>query len=87
MLEGPTGLHARAAAAVAHEARAFEASVTLTNLDRAPQHAASARSILALLGLAARPGDRIALRADGPDAAAAVAAIRRALGPRQDRSA
>lgn len=45
-----------------------DAVVTLTNLDRDEQRAASASSILALLGLGAGAGDRLRVDATGPDA-------------------
>ena len=81
-LRNPAGLHARAAAAVAREARRFQALVTVTNLDRAVGAAANARSVLALLGLAARAGDRLAVLGDGPDAAVAARAVAAVLeGP------
>ena len=82
VLAGAAGLHARAAAAVVRAAGDFGSSVTLTDLDRDAGRAADARSILALLSLAARSGDRIAVRADGPDAAAALSAVTDALGNR-----
>ena len=69
------GLHARAAAAVVREASRYDAHVTVTNLTRDPSRTASAASILGLLGLAAAPGHRLRLTAEGRDARRAVDSI------------
>lgn len=65
------GLHARAAAKIAALAQGFQATITLEK-DGAQ---ADARSILDILGLGCPQGTRIRLRAAGPDAGPALAAI------------
>jgi multiphosphoryl transfer protein len=68
------GLHARPAAKLVALVRSFDARVTLTNLTsgRGPVDAASL-SLVATLD--ARQGHRLRAAADGPDAAAALAAL------------
>lgn len=75
MLHNPSGLHARLAAAVVRAVQGRDALVTLTNLDRDAEKAANASSILALLGLGARAGDRLRVHATGPEAQGAISAI------------
>ncbi|MBA3234081.1 MAG: phosphoenolpyruvate--protein phosphotransferase [Propionibacteriales bacterium] len=74
------GLHARPAARVVSLVRGFDAEVTLTNIDtgRGPVSAASL-SLVATLD--ARRGHTLRVRAAGPEAAQAVAALR-AMGER-----
>ena len=84
VLQNPSGLHARLAAAVVRAARSHEADVTLTNLDRDASAAASASSIVALLGLGAAAGSRLRIRAHGPAAAQAVSAVRDVLAAPRD---
>jgi len=72
VLDNEIGLHARPAALVARALADVDAEVTVALGDKR----ADARSVLALLGLAARHGDRITVTARGTQAADAVAAIR-----------
>ena len=69
------GLHARPAAAVVALVATFEATVTLTNL-RTGRGPTSARTPIGLASLAARSSDAIRIEATGPDAQAAVEAVR-----------
>jgi phosphoenolpyruvate---glycerone phosphotransferase subunit DhaM len=71
VLDNEIGLHARPAALVARALADVDAEVTVVLGDKR----ADARSVLALLGLAARHGDRITVTARGPQAADALAAI------------
>jgi phosphocarrier protein HPr len=64
-------LHARPAAAFVRAAMGFDASVTIAAGDRE----ANAKSLLSVLALGAKAGTSVDLRADGPDAAAAVAGL------------
>ena len=64
-------LHARPAGALAMAAAKFAADVTLTVGDRT----ASARSVLAVMGLGATSGQKVTATAEGPDAEQAVAAV------------
>lgn len=65
------GLHARAAARFVKLAWEFDAEVTVAKNGTA----VSGRSIMGLMMLAAGPGTDIELRATGPDAERAVAAL------------
>ena len=69
------GLHARPAALLAQSLKGLAAEVELA----AGERRANARSIVAIMGLGVRAGDAVVIRATGADAAAAVAALRRAL--------
>lgn len=65
------GLHARPAARIVATLKPFAAEVLLSRDART----SSARSIVALMTLAAKQGDRLVVHATGPDAAAAADAI------------
>lgn len=66
------GLHARAARLLVEVVRGLDADVTLRREDQA----VNARSILEILMLAAGPGTVLEVVAEGPDADAAIAAVR-----------
>ncbi|HJU28989.1 MAG TPA: HPr family phosphocarrier protein [Candidatus Binataceae bacterium] len=66
------GLHLRAASTVAQSLKQFKSSVTLSNGD----HEANAKSVTSLMMLGASQGTRLKVRAEGPDAPAALAAVR-----------
>ena len=72
----PAGLHARPAAQVVRTAGRFQSRITIRVGDRT----ADVKSLIALLGLTIRPGAEITLSADGPDDAAALAALLAELG-------
>lgn len=74
-LRNPAGLHARPVADLLGAISSFDARVTIANL-RTGKPAVLAAGPTALLTLAAREGDDIEVGATGPDAAAAVTAIR-----------
>lgn len=65
------GLHARAAARFVHTANRFRARVTVSR----DQRQMDGKSILGILLLAASPGTRLELCADGVDEEDAVAAL------------
>ncbi|MFI4975150.1 MAG: HPr family phosphocarrier protein [Caulobacterales bacterium] len=65
------GLHARASAKFVKLAAGFDAEVTVSK----DGSTVDARSIMGLMMLAAGPGARIDIRADGPEARAAVDAL------------
>lgn len=71
----PLGLHARPAAAVAAASRRFRAEV----LVETGSSVASARSVVGLLSLGVVHGEVVRLRASGPDAGKALAALARVL--------
>lgn len=72
VLTNDIGLHARPAAQLVRSLTGLTADVTVRLGDKS----ADARSVLALLGLAARKGDRLVVSASGEQAAEAVARIR-----------
>jgi phosphocarrier protein len=65
------GLHARASAKVVEAAARFQSRITISK----DGQSVDARSIMGLMMLAASEGSEITIEADGPDAAAALAAI------------
>ncbi|HEY3778479.1 MAG TPA: HPr family phosphocarrier protein [Rhizomicrobium sp.] len=65
------GLHARASAKIVEAAARFRSRIQISY----NQQTVDARSIMGLMMLAASEGSEIAIDADGPDAAAALAAI------------
>lgn len=70
-LTNDVGLHARPAAIVVRSLASFEAEVSV----RLGAQEADAHSVLALMSLGARQGDRIVVRARGAQAAEAVAKV------------
>jgi phosphocarrier protein HPr len=66
-----SGLHARAAAKVVHLASQFRCRVAIVCAGRR----ASARSIVAVMLLAASVGSTVVVEADGPDELAAMTAM------------
>lgn len=71
-VRNPSGLHARPAAAFVKAAGTLGSEVRVTNLTRNPEKSASARSVLAVMGLGVSRGHRIRLSAEGEDAEGAV---------------
>jgi phosphocarrier protein HPr len=67
----PGDLHARPAGSLAVAAAKFTSAVELT----VGTSQADARSVLAVMGLGATSGQRVTIRAAGPDAQDAVAAM------------
>jgi phosphotransferase system HPr (HPr) family protein len=67
-LPADVDLHARPAAAFVRAAMTYDARVTIA----AGERDADAKSLLSVLALGAKAGTSVRLRADGPDAAAAV---------------
>ena len=72
VLTNDVGLHARPAAMLARAVAELDAEVVV----RLGDQQADARSVLALLGLAARQGDRLEVTARGPQAQAALDRVR-----------
>ncbi|SEF26434.1 PTS hybrid protein [Amycolatopsis pretoriensis] len=68
VLHNEVGLHARPAAVLVRALSAFDAEVSV----RLGDQEADGHSVLALMSLGARQGDRIRVRARGPQAAAAL---------------
>jgi len=72
------GLHARASAKLTQVAASFEAEVWLSRHGRR----VNAKSIMGVMMLAAGRGASVRVEADGPDAAAALEAIRALVADR-----
>ena len=71
----PADLHARPAGALSRLAATFDAEIELVSGDRV----APADSVLMVMGLGARAGQAVTVRALGPQAVEAVAALAAAL--------
>ena len=69
------GLHARPAGQFVALAGRFDAEIWVAR----DEEWVSGRSVLSLLSLAARPGTRLRIRAEGPEAREAVSALGRLL--------
>lgn len=65
------GLHARASAKIVEAAARFQSRISVSR----DGQTVDARSIMGLMMLAASEGSEIAIEAEGPDAAAALAAL------------
>ena len=72
VLPAGVDLHARPAAEFVRTAMGFEASIVIAVGERE----ANAKSLLSVLGLGAKAGSALSLRADGGDAVPAVEALR-----------
>ena len=75
VIVGPHGLHARPATALVGIAKGFDATIRVRHGDRA----GDAKSLIALLNLGIESGATIRVMAAGPDADAALAALREAI--------
>jgi phosphotransferase system HPr (HPr) family protein len=76
-VDGPAGLHARPAAALAETAARFRSVIRVRHGERE----VDAKSVLLLLTLDVRQGDSIEISADGPDAQDAVDALSALVHP------
>ncbi|MDR1296846.1 MAG: phosphoenolpyruvate--protein phosphotransferase [Deltaproteobacteria bacterium] len=70
----PAGIHARPAAVLVNKAKSFSSDIRLVRED-APDKTANAKSVVAVMGLEVRQHDKVLVRAQGPDAEAALAAL------------
>ena len=68
------GLHGRPAADFIKKGREFGSKITIQNLSR-PDSKEVALTVVGLLNIAVRQGHQIRVRAEGPDEAAAIAAL------------
>lgn len=80
-LRNAKGLHARVAARIVKVAGRFRSKVVLTVGDRR----ANARSIMAVLMLAAAMGATVRLQTEGPDEQAAIEAVEAVLAASGER--
>lgn len=70
-VSNPSGLHARPAAVFAKQASTYESKVTIANVTKGSAPG-DASSMLAIMMLAAKPGDEVEIVADGVDEVVAV---------------
>ncbi len=75
LIPNPTGLHARPAATLVALAKQFTSDVQL----RRGRDTANAKSIMAIMGMAAARGDKVVVTAHGPDADEAVTQVAQAI--------
>lgn len=74
-VHNPSGLHARPAAVLAGRAKRFASEIFLFKGEDTPGRGANAKSLTSIMTLDVRHGDRVVLRACGPDAEEAVAVL------------
>jgi phosphotransferase system HPr (HPr) family protein len=79
-ISNPNGLHLRVGKEMVYIANRFQAQITAENLTR-PSPVVDVKSILQIMQLQARTGHTIRISADGPDAHAALDALRDLLAP------
>ena len=72
----PGGLHLRAAAQLVQTAAQFSSRIWIHNRERPDAPEIDAKSLLSVLQSGVSQGQQIAVRAEGPDADAALAALR-----------
>jgi phosphoenolpyruvate-protein phosphotransferase/dihydroxyacetone kinase phosphotransfer subunit len=75
MVQNPLGLHARPAALFVQTVARFQVEVRVSNLDRAAQPV-SGRSVFGMVGLGARQGSHLDIRATGEDASKVLSPLR-----------
>ncbi len=75
----PGGLHLRAAAQLVQTAAQFSSRIWLHRLERPDALDIDAKSLLGVLQSGVTQGQQVSLRAEGPDAEAALAALRRLI--------
>lgn len=75
VIHNPTGLHARPATYFVELAKSYQAEIRVRHDDRV----ADGKSLISLLQLGAESGSKVRISANGPDAAEALAALRKAI--------
>ena len=75
VIQNQLGLHARPAALLVETANRYQSEITIQK----GKHKINAKSIMGVLMLAAGPGSKITVRAIGPDAERAIAAIEKLI--------
>ena len=74
-LTNKLGLHARAAAVVTRTAAEYKSSITLHGNGRT----ADAKSIITVMTMGVKSGDKLTIRADGPDEKESVEALKKLI--------
>lgn len=75
-IEHPSGLHLRPAALFVKTAARFQSNISIANLDRVGRPPSDAKSMFGVMQQGVSQGHRVRLRADGPDADEALAALK-----------
>lgn len=78
LVDNKSGLHARPAALFVQTAKGFQSKVTVTKDSKQ----ADGKSLLKLMTLGAGPGTQVTIDVDGPDEAAAAAALQKLFAER-----
>lgn len=76
LVQHEVGLHARPAALFVQEAMKFDSKITLRNLTAGGDDWENAKSILGVLSLGVNKDHVVEVRAEGPDEAEAIAALK-----------
>lgn len=75
VIDHPAGLHLRPAAMFVKTAARFESRILMSNLDRVGRPESDAKSMFGVMQQGVSQGHRVRLRAEGPDAEAALDAL------------
>lgn len=74
-IDHPAGLHLRPAALFVKTAARFQSRISIINLDRVARPESDAKSMFGIMQQAVSQGHQIRVRAEGPDAQEALAAL------------
>lgn len=81
-IDHPSGLHLRPAALFVKTAASFQSTIRIANLDREGQPESDAKSMFGVMQQAVSQGHRVRVRAEGPDADAALRSLRQLVDQR-----
>jgi len=72
IIQDPLGIHARPAGLLAREVRGFQSLCTITKGEQTKK----LTQLMMLMNMGIKAGDRVTVRAEGPDEEAAIAALK-----------
>ena len=78
-IKNPHGLHARPGALLVAEAKKFESTITVRNMDGDNNKSVNAKSLMKIMIIGAKSGNNLEFTADGSDAVEALLAIGTAI--------
>jgi phosphotransferase system HPr (HPr) family protein len=81
-IDHPSGLHLRPAALFVKTAARFQSQITITNISRVGRPESDAKSLMGVMQNGVSQGHQVRLRANGPDAEAALAALQQLVSNR-----
>ncbi|MBV9788962.1 MAG: HPr family phosphocarrier protein [Chloroflexi bacterium] len=81
-IDHPSGLHLRPAALFVKTAASFQSTIRIANLDREGQPESDAKSMFGVMQQAVSQGHRVRVRAEGPDADAALSSLQQLVDQR-----